>query len=72
LLPVPPAVAAAVYDALGVWIDEIPITPEKVLDALRHKEKGEAARFGPSKFPSIPFPPAIKVEPPSHAATAEI
>jgi CO/xanthine dehydrogenase Mo-binding subunit len=72
LLPVPPAVAAAVYDALGVWIDEVPITPEKVLDALRHKQKGEAARFGPSKFPSIPYPPAIKVEPPANAATAEI
>src|SRR5260221_6923549 len=29
LLPVPPAVANAVYDAVGVRIDEVPITPEK-------------------------------------------
>src|SRR5256712_646653 len=64
LLPVPPAMCAAVFDALGVWIDEIPVTPEKVVEALRRKEKGEPARYGPPRFPSIPYPPAIKVEPP--------
>ncbi|HZD41649.1 MAG TPA: molybdopterin cofactor-binding domain-containing protein, partial [Terriglobales bacterium] len=31
LLPVVPAVANALYDAVGVRIDEIPITPDKVL-----------------------------------------
>jgi CO/xanthine dehydrogenase Mo-binding subunit len=72
LLPVPPAVCAAVFDALGVWIDEVPVTPEKVLDALRHKQKGEPPRYGPTKFPSIPYPPVIKVEPPSNAATTSI
>jgi len=35
LLPVPPAVANAVYDAVGVRIGEVPITPEKVFKALR-------------------------------------
>jgi 4-hydroxybenzoyl-CoA reductase subunit alpha len=64
LLPVPPAVCAAVHDALGVWIDEVPITPEKVVEALRRKDKGETARFGPVRFPSIPYPVTIKVEPP--------
>ena len=34
LLPVIPAVANALFDALGVRIDEVPITPEKVLAAL--------------------------------------
>src|SRR5439155_16413402 len=34
LLPVIPAVANAVYDAVGVRIDEVPITLEKVLKAL--------------------------------------
>jgi 4-hydroxybenzoyl-CoA reductase alpha subunit len=75
LLPVPPAVCAAVHDALGVWIDEIPITPEKVVEALRRKGKGEPARYGPPRFPDIPFPPAIKVEPPPKdldASTAPI
>src|SRR5204862_7543330 len=33
LLPVVPAVANAVYDAIGVRIDEVPITPEKVVKA---------------------------------------
>jgi 4-hydroxybenzoyl-CoA reductase alpha subunit len=64
LLPVPPAVCAAVHDALGVWIDEIPVTPEKVLEALRRKDKGEPPRYGPPAFPAIPYPPTIKVEPP--------
>ncbi len=64
LLPVPPAVCSAVYDALGVWIDEVPVTPEKIVEALRRKEKGEPARYGPPRFPHIPFPPTIKVEPP--------
>lgn len=35
LLTVAPAVAAAVYDAVGVWIDEIPMTPDVVVRALR-------------------------------------
>ena len=33
--PVLPAIANAVYDAVGVRIDELPITPEKVLRALK-------------------------------------
>src|SRR5437667_5986953 len=64
LLPVIPAVSSAVFDALGVWIDEIPVTPEKVIEALRRKEKGEPARYGPPRFPSIPYPETIKVIPP--------
>ena len=64
LLPVPPALCAAVHDALGVWIDEIPVTPEKVIEALRRKEKGEPPRYGPPRFPSIPYPPVIKVDGP--------
>jgi 4-hydroxybenzoyl-CoA reductase subunit alpha len=64
LLPVPPALCAAVHDALGVWIDEIPVTPEKIVEALRRKEKGEDPRYGPPRFPKIPYPPTIKVEPP--------
>jgi len=33
-LPVAPAIAAAIQDATGVWIDELPLTPERVLRAL--------------------------------------
>ena len=39
--PQPPAVAAAVYDAVGVWVTELPITPERVLRALERKQRGE-------------------------------
>jgi CO/xanthine dehydrogenase Mo-binding subunit len=33
-LPVAPAIAAAIHDAIGVWINEFPFTPERVLRAL--------------------------------------
>lgn len=33
-IPLAPAVIAAVHDALGVWIDDFPLTPERVLKAL--------------------------------------
>jgi CO/xanthine dehydrogenase Mo-binding subunit len=40
----PPAIAAAVYDAVGVWVTELPITPERILRAL--EAKAEPARAG--------------------------
>jgi len=38
--PQPPAIAAAVHDAIGVWVTELPITPERVLKALERKQAG--------------------------------
>jgi CO/xanthine dehydrogenase Mo-binding subunit len=35
-----PAVIAAIHDATGVWLDEVPATPEKVLEAVRNAECG--------------------------------
>jgi len=64
LLPVMPAVANAVYDAVRVRIDEVPITPEKVLKALKRKQKGELARYGPESFPEIPWPEPVRVPTP--------
>jgi CO/xanthine dehydrogenase Mo-binding subunit len=64
LLPVMPAVANAVYDAVGVRVDEIPVTPEKVLKALKKLGKGEEGRVGPVRFPDIPWPEATRVPPP--------
>jgi len=60
LLPVMPAVANAIFDAVGVRIDEIPITPDKVLRALQQKDK----RVGPESFPAVPYPPPTFVLPP--------
>ena len=71
LLPVVPAVASAVHDALGIWVDQVPLTPDKVLKALDAKSKGEAPRFGPKSFPNVPYPQFIKVEPP-HATTQAV
>jgi 4-hydroxybenzoyl-CoA reductase subunit alpha len=64
LLPIMPAVANAVFDAVGVRVDEIPVTPEKILKALAAKAAGKDARFGPSSFPSIPWPETLMVTPP--------
>jgi hypothetical protein len=40
----PPAIAAAIHDAVGVWITEMPATPERVLRAL--EERREPRREG--------------------------
>jgi 4-hydroxybenzoyl-CoA reductase subunit alpha len=55
LLPMPPAVCNAVYDAVGVRIDEIPVTPEKILKALKAHAQGRGGRYGPTVFPSIEY-----------------
>jgi 4-hydroxybenzoyl-CoA reductase subunit alpha len=60
LLPVMPAVANAIYDAVGVRIDEIPITPDKILRALDSQSK----RVGPESFPAVPYPEPTFVLPP--------
>jgi len=39
LIPTAPAVANAIYDAIGIRFTELPITSEKILKAL--KERGE-------------------------------
>jgi len=36
-LPLAPAVIAAVHDATGVWFDEFPLTPDRVVKALKGK-----------------------------------
>ena len=64
LLPIMPAVANAVYDAVGVRIDEVPITPEKIMTALAEKKAGRKPRFGPDHFPRVNWPEALRVPPP--------
>jgi 4-hydroxybenzoyl-CoA reductase alpha subunit len=48
LNPVIPAIANAVFDAIGVRFDETPITPEKILDALAKNKD----RVGPTGLES--------------------
>jgi 4-hydroxybenzoyl-CoA reductase alpha subunit len=64
LLPIMPAVANAVYDAVGVRIDEVPITPEKIMKALAEKKAGRAPRCGPDHFPHVNWPESLRVPPP--------
>jgi CO/xanthine dehydrogenase Mo-binding subunit len=40
---VAPAVVAAIHDATGVWIHELPATPERILAALDAAEQAEQA-----------------------------
>src|SRR5258706_16236284 len=60
LLPVMPAIANAIFDAVGVRIDEVPITPEKIVKALEAKANGREARFGPGRFPQIRWPEPVR------------
>jgi 4-hydroxybenzoyl-CoA reductase alpha subunit len=64
LLPVMPAVANAVYDAVGVRVDEIPVSPPKVLKALRRKAGGLDPRYGPSSMPAGGWGEPVRVLPP--------
>jgi 4-hydroxybenzoyl-CoA reductase subunit alpha len=60
LLPVIPAVANAIDNAVGVRIDEIPITPDKVLKAMNDRSH----RVGPGAVPAFAFPTLIQAEVP--------
>ena len=54
LAPVIPAVANAIYDAVGVRLNKLPMTPDKVLEAIERQasakgwkqELGEVAKAG--------------------------
>src|SRR5262249_57941082 len=56
LLPVIPALANALHEALGVRIDEVPITPDKVVAAL-------AGRYRAPRMPEFRYPDAVAVPP---------
>jgi len=72
LLPVPPAVANAVYDAVGVRIDEVPITPEKVLKALKEKARGRDPRYGPDSVPTVEWPEPLRVLTPAEGGDGNL
>jgi CO/xanthine dehydrogenase Mo-binding subunit len=42
MVPVAPAILNAIYDAVGVRITSLPASPDRVLKAIREKEKREA------------------------------
>jgi len=61
LLPVIPAIANAIYDAVGIRVDEVPVTPDKLLPAMLLRAKGKAARVGPARAPAARFGPLTRV-----------
>jgi len=64
LLPVMPAVANAIHDAVGVRIDQVPIHPHMVLKAMQAKAQGQEGRFGPKSFPEVDFGENMRVPTP--------
>jgi len=55
LLPIPPALANAIHDAVGVRVDQVPIQPDLVLKALEARARGREPRVGPTRFPAIDY-----------------
>ena len=43
LVPFAPAVAAAIYDATGAWVSDLPMTPERVLAAIAAARRSATA-----------------------------
>jgi CO/xanthine dehydrogenase Mo-binding subunit len=43
LVPFAPAVAAAIYDATGAWVSDLPMTPERILAAITNAKERTAA-----------------------------
>jgi 4-hydroxybenzoyl-CoA reductase subunit alpha len=64
LLPIPPACANAIFDAVGARIDQVPIHPHMVLKALEAGARGKEPRFGPTRFPEVDFGFTLKVPTP--------
>ncbi len=68
LLPMMPAIANAVFDAVGVRVDENPISFEKVFAALQAKKEGKEPRYGPSTgadgVPVVDFGDSLKIKTP--------
>lgn len=52
LLAVPPAIANAIYDAVGIRLSSVPFTPEKVLAALRGQSRSEKIIPEPAEVPA--------------------
>ncbi len=57
LLPVMPAVANAVHGALGIRVDQCPLTPELVLQALASRDR----RSGPGPYPDLRIRETVRI-----------
>ena len=57
-----PAIANAIYHAVGVRMDQVPITPDMVLRGLELRRQGKPARIGPDTLPLFTFKEPLAVE----------
>jgi len=64
LLPVMPALANSIFDAVGARVDQVPIHPHMILRALAAGQKGKPPRFGPDRFPEVDFGETLEVPTP--------
>jgi CO/xanthine dehydrogenase Mo-binding subunit len=67
LLPVMPAIANAVHDALGIRVDQCPVSPELVLAALASKDK----RSGPKSYPDLRITDTMRVKTPEQGGDGD-
>ena len=41
IVSAPPSIVSAIHDATGIWFKELPVTPEKIVMALKNKEESK-------------------------------
>ena len=64
LLPIMPALCNAIFDAVNVRVDQVPVHPQMIVSALQDKARGGEGRYGPRKFPDIDYGTPLKVPTP--------
>jgi len=64
LLPMMPAVANAVYDAVGVRVDEIPVSFEKVFAALQSEDRRHGPANDETGVPDVDFGESLQIKTP--------
>ena len=61
LLPMMPACANAIFDAVGARVDQVPIHPHMVLAAMESRDR----RYGPATFPDVDYGETLLVPTPA-------
>ena len=54
MIPVVPAITAAIHAATGVWVDELPVSPERILEALDSQRHAKDASVTHRKASATP------------------
>ena len=65
LLPIMPAFCNAIFDAVGVRVDQVPVHPDMIVRAREEKARGGPGRYGPKRFPDCRFGDPLRVPTPA-------